>query len=43
MLAAARAADWDLLAGLEAQCGKHIAYLRNCEEHFAAAEPVVRA
>jgi flagellar protein FliT len=30
---AARAGDWDLLAALEAQCGKHIANLRNCEEH----------
>ncbi|MCI1014776.1 MULTISPECIES: flagellar protein FliT [Herbaspirillum] len=38
MLAAARAADWDLLAGLEAQCGKHIANLRNCEDHVALPE-----
>ncbi len=32
MLGAARAADWELLSALEAQCGKHIANLRVCEE-----------
>ena len=40
MLLAARAGDWDLLAALEAQCGKHIASLRDSEENIALPEPL---
>lgn len=35
MLAAARGADWDLLATLEIQCGKHIATLKALEDEVA--------
>jgi len=38
MLAAARAADWELLGALEAQCGKHIATLKSSEENIALSE-----
>ncbi|NUU00173.1 flagellar protein FliT [Herbaspirillum robiniae] len=38
MLAAARAADWDLLATLEAQCGKHIANLKNFEDNVSLSD-----
>ncbi|ADJ63565.1 flagellar protein FliT [Herbaspirillum seropedicae] len=38
MLAAARAADWELLATLETQCGKHISNLRNCEESISLSD-----
>ncbi|WP_338720255.1 flagellar protein FliT [Herbaspirillum sp. DW155] len=40
MLSAARAGDWDLLAALEAQCGKHIASLRYSEESVTLPEPL---
>jgi flagellar protein FliT len=38
MLAAAQAADWELLASLETQCGKHIATLKNFEDHISLSE-----
>nr|WP_198980482.1 flagellar protein FliT [Herbaspirillum sp. ASV7] len=38
MLGAARAADWELLSALEAQCGNHIANLRICEDNIALSQ-----
>lgn len=38
MLAAARAADWELLATLETQCGKHIATLKNFEDGVSLSD-----
>ncbi|MFJ3058396.1 flagellar protein FliT [Herbaspirillum sp. NPDC087042] len=38
MLGAAHAADWELLATLENQCGQHIANLRICEENIALTQ-----
>ncbi|QJQ00753.1 flagellar protein FliT [Herbaspirillum rubrisubalbicans] len=40
MLSAARAGDWDRLATLEAQCGQHIASLRESEENVSLSEPL---
>lgn len=40
MRSAARAGDWDLLAALEAQCGKHIASLRDSEDNVTLPEPL---
>lgn len=38
MLAAARAADWELLAKLETQCGKHISNLKNFEDNISLSD-----
>ncbi|MBV8621882.1 MAG: flagellar protein FliT [Herbaspirillum sp.] len=38
MLSAAHAADWELLAALENQCGMHIANLRICEENIVLTQ-----
>ncbi|WDZ98045.1 flagellar protein FliT [Herbaspirillum sp. WKF16] len=38
MLAAARAADWELLTTLEMQCGKHIATLKDFEDGVSLSD-----